>query len=136
MNSTRIKELQKENELLKERISKYENYIKEHNLNISNSNQNTNNIYKSEDINIEIAQLQSKLDDECRNYLDIILSEKDKEFNQIKEEDKITKEQEKKQFQYIISNYDKALSNKEKENKDLIMKINELQTKLANAGIS
>ena len=102
MNSTRIKELQKENELLKERISKYENYIKEHNLNISNSNQNTNNIYKSEDINIEIAQLQSKLDDECRNYLDIILSEKDKEFNQIKEEDKITKEQEKKQFQYII----------------------------------
>ena len=136
MNSTRIKELQKENELLKERISKYENYIKEHNLNISNSNQNTNNIYKSEDINIEIAQLQSKLDDECRNYLDIILSEKDKEFNQIKEEDKITKEQEKKQFQYIISNYDKALSNKEKENKDLIVKINELQTKLANAGIS
>jgi aurora kinase len=136
MNSTRIKELQKENELLKERISKYENYIKEHNLNISNSNQNINNIYKSEDINMEIAQLQSKLDDECRNYLDIILSEKDKEFNQIKEEDKITKEQEKKQFQYIISNYDKALSNKEKENKDLIMKINELQTKLANAGIS
>ena len=136
MNSTRIKELQKENELLKERISKYENYIKEHNLNISNSNQNINNIYKSEDINIEIAQLQSKLDDECRNYLDIILSEKDKEFNQIKEEDKITKEQEKKQFQYIISNYDKALSNKEKENKDLIVKINELQTKLANAGIS
>ena len=136
MNSTRIKELQKENELLKERISKYENYIKEHNLNISNSNQNINNIYKSEDINMEIAQLQSKLDDECRNYLDIILSEKDKEFNQIKEEDKITKEQEKKQFQYIISNYDKALSNKEKENKDLIVKINELQTKLANAGIS
>ena len=136
MNSTRIKELQKENELLKERISKYENYIKEHNLKNSNSNQNTNNIYKSEDINIEIAQLQSKLDDECRNYLDIILSEKDKEFNQIKEEDKITKEQEKKQFQYIISNYDKALSNKEKENKDLIVKINELQTKLANAGIS
>ena len=136
MNSTRIKELQKENELLKERISKYENYIKEHNLNISNSNKNTNNIYKSEDINIEIAQLQSKLDDECRNYLDIILSEKDNKFNQIKEEDKITKEQEKKQFQYIISNYDKALSNKEKENKDLIVKINELQTKLANAGIS
>ncbi len=133
--SSKIKELQKENDILKEKISKYENYIKEHNLNIDNSNHNNNNNNKIDDINVEIAQLKSKIDDECRNYLDIILSEKEKEFKELKEEDKNIKEQEKKQFQFILANYDKALSNKEKENKELIIKINELQNKLINEGI-
>ena len=44
-------------------------------------------------------------------------------------------EQEKKQLQYISNKYKKILTNKEKERAELITKINELQTKLANAGI-
>ena len=134
--SSRIKELQKENENLKDKISKYESYIKDHNLNFDNSNHNSNDNKTIDDINIEIAQLKSKIDDECRNYLDIILSEKEKEFKQLKEEDKNVKELEKKQFQFILANYDKALSNQEKENKELIIKINELQNKLMKEGIN
>ena len=133
--SSRIKELQNENKNLKEKISKYENYIKSHNLNINNSGNDSKNDKKIDDIQFEIAQLKSKIDDECRNYLDIILSEKEKEFKQIKEEESIIFEQEKKQLQYISNKYKKILTNKEKERAELITKINELQTKLANAGI-
>ena len=133
--SSRIKELQNENKNLKEKISKYENYIKSHNLNINNSGNDSKNDKKINDIQFEIAQLKSKIDDECRNYLDIILSEKEKEFKQIKEEESIIFEQEKKQLQYISNKYKKILTNKEKERAELITKINELQTKLANAGI-
>ena len=77
-----------------------------------------------------IEDLKSHLDKETRQNLNEIIYNKEKEIEKYREQEKSRREDEKKKFTNLINRYDKTLSWVEKENKELKMKIKELEAKL------
>ena len=125
-------DLKTENFELKERINHYKRYMKENqklyfdnNLNeIRNSikTKNNNNFKEAMD------KLRMNLDEETQKNFYEIIKLKEKQLNQYKEEDKYRREKEKKNFTILINKYDKTLSFQENENKNLKIKLKELES--------
>ena len=128
-------ELEIKNIYYKEKVSRYEQFIKEHKIDSSNINidtklkglRNSMDENNKENFDEEVSDLQSHLDSETKINLNEIIQEKDKEIEKIKEEAKIRREKEKKKFSTIANKYDKQLTLLEKENEQLKARLKELQ---------
>ena len=128
-------ELEIKNIYYKEKVSRYERFIKEHKIDSSNINidtklkglRNSMDENNKENFDEEVSDLQSHLDSETKINLNEIIQEKDKEIEKIKEEAKIRREKEKKKFSTIANKYDKQLTLLEKENEQLKARLKELQ---------
>ena len=128
-------ELEIKNTYYKEKVSRYEQFIKEHKIDSSNINidkklkglRNSMDENNKENFDEEVSDLQSHLDSETKINLNEIIQEKDKEIEKIKEEAKIRREKEKKKFSTIANKYDKQLTLLEKENEQLKARLKELQ---------
>ena len=125
-------DLKNENQGLKERIKYYSEYIKDQkevyldeNLNeVRNSikGKNKNNFTKAMD------KLKYDLDEKTQKNFYAIIKEKEKQFEKIKEDEKKRRIKEKEKFSVLINKYDKTLSWQEQENKDLKIRLQELET--------
>ena len=74
-----------------------------------------------------ITQLRTDIDNATYNNYNTIINMKDKEIENWKEQERIRKEREKQQLNAIINQYDQNLTSRERENKQLKMRLNELQ---------
>ena len=127
----KVDELDKENEALKNKVIRYEQYIKsqqggeiENNLRELRDSMTNKDKFSS-----AMEKLKNKINEDSKNNLNEIIKEKEKELAKIKEDEKIRREKEKKKFTTIINKYDKTLNLVEKENKELREKIKKLMLK-------
>ena len=72
-------------------------------------------------------KLKYDLDEDTQKYFYNIINEKERQLKKYKEESKMKRVKEKQEFSIIINKYDKALSWQEKENKDLKIRLHELE---------
>ena len=125
-------DLKNENYDLKNQLNLYQNHFNNQNEqtffendfnNIRNSIKENN---KDEFTNA-ITQLRTDIDNATYNNYNTIINMKDKEIENWKEQERIRKEREKQQLNAIINQYDQNLTSRERENKQLKMRLNELQ---------
>ena len=83
---------------------------------------NKNNFTKAMD------KLKYDLDEKTQKNFYAIIKEKEKQFEKIKEDEKKRRIKEKEKFSVLINKYDKTLSWQEQENKDLKIRLQELET--------
>ena len=79
--------------------------------------------------NRAMDKLRVDLDEETINYFNAIIKEKEKQLEKYKEEVQIRIEKEKQKFSVLINKYDRSLSWQEQENKDLKIRLQELERK-------
>ena len=125
-------ELINENYDLKNTLNIYENqynnqnnysYLDSHFNDIRNSlAQNNKN-----DFNVAINKLQNDIDNYTQNDYNTIIMMKDREIEKWKEEDRLRREREKQEFSDLINKYDQSLTQGERENQELKMRLKELQ---------
>ena len=121
----RVDELDKENESLKNKIKRYEEFIKtqqggEIDNNLSELRASMTN---KADFSNAIEKLKKRINDDSQNNLNEIIIEKERELAKIKEDEQIRREKEKKKYATVINKFDKTLNLIEKENKMLRDKI-------------
>ena len=123
--------LEKQNIELKQKVSNYEQIIREkQGAVVDNKLKEFRDSISGKDketYSKEIENLKKNLDKETRQKLNEIIKEKEKEIKIFKNEEKIRREKEKKRFITLINKYDKTLTWVEKENKELKKKIAELE---------
>ena len=123
--------LEKQNIELKQKVSNYEQIIREkQGAVVDNKLKEFRDSISGKDketYSKEIENLKKNLDKETRQKLNEIIKEKEKEIKIFKNEEKIRREKEKKRFITLINKYDKTLTWVEKENKELKKKIVELE---------
>ena len=125
-------ELVNENYDLKNTLNIYENqynnqnnysYLDSHFNDIRNSlAQNNKN-----DFNVAINKLQNDIDNYTQNDYNTIIMMKDREIEKWNEEDRLIREREKQEFSDLINKYDQSLTQGERENQELKMRLKELQ---------
>ena len=124
-------ELEKENNELKQKVTQYEEIIKQkQGSTVDNKLKEFKESITGNDkdsYSNAIENLKSHLDKETRQKLYEIIKEKEKEIKKFKEDEKLRREKEKKKFITLINKYDKTLNWVEKENKELKAKIKELE---------
>ena len=127
----KVDELDKENETLKNKIIRYEQFIKnQQGGEIENNLRELRDSMANKDtFTTAIEKLKKRIDEDSKNNLNEIIKEKENELAKIKEEEKIRREKEKKKFTAIINKYDKTLNYVEKENKELKEKLRLLLAK-------
>ena len=127
----KVDELDKENETLKNKIMRYEQFIKnQQGGEIENNLRELRDSMANKDtFTTAIEKLKKRIDEDSKNNLNEIIKEKENELAKIKEEEKIRREKEKKKFTAIINKYDKTLNYVEKENKELKEKLRLLMAK-------
>ena len=128
---TKCGALEKQNIELKQKVSNYEQIIREkQGAVVDNKLKEFRDSISGKDketYSKEIENLKKNLDKETRQKLNEIIKEKEKEIKIFKNEEKIRREKEKKRFITLINKYDKTLTWVEKENKELKKKIVELE---------
>ena len=128
---TKCGALEKQNLELKQKVSNYEQIIREkQGAVVDNKLKEFRDSISGKDketYSKEIENLKKNLDKETRQKLNEIIKEKEKEIKIFKNEEKIRREKEKKRFITLINKYDKTLTWVEKENKELKKKIAELE---------
>ena len=128
---TKCGALEKQNIELKQKVSNYEQIIREkQGAVVDNKLKEFRDSISGKDketYSKEIENLKKNLDKETRQKLNEIIKEKEKEIKIFKNEEKIRREKEKKRFITLINKYDKTLTWVEKENKELKKKIAELE---------
>ena len=126
-------ELKIENNELKERIKYYTKYIKEKKKLYyeDNFNEIRNSIRSKNKANFSKAmdKLKIDLDEDTLNYFNAIIKEKEKQIEKYKEDVKLRMAKEKQKFSVLINKYDRTLSWQEQENKDLKIRLQELERK-------
>ena len=126
----KVDELDKENESLRNKVVRYEQFIQSQQGTMENNFRVLRDSMTSKDkFNTAIEQFKNKINEESQKNLNEIIKEKEKELSKIKEDEKIRREKEKKKFTTIINKYDKTLNLVEKENKELREKIKSLMLK-------
>ena len=127
----KVDELDKENETLKNKIMRYQQFIKnQQGGEIENNLRELRDSMANKDtFTTAIEKLKKRIDEDSKNNLNEIIKEKENELAKIKEEEKIRREKEKKKFTAIINKYDKTLNYVEKENKELKEKLRLLMAK-------
>ena len=128
---TKCGALEKQNIELKQKVSNYEQIIREkQGAVVDNKLKEFRDSISGKDketYSKEIENLKKNLDKETRQKLNEIIKEKEKEIKIFKNEEKIRREKEKKRFITLINKYDKTLTWVEKKNKELKKKIAELE---------
>ena len=128
---TKCGALEKQNIELKQKVSNYEQIIREkQGAVVDNKLKEFRDSISGKDkeaYSKEIENLKKNLDKETRQKLNEIIKEKEKEIKVFKNEEKTRREKEKKRFIALINKYDKTLTWVEKENKELKKKIAELE---------
>ena len=124
----KVDELEKENESLKDKVMRYEQFIKsQQGEGIENNLMELrDSMTNKERFSTAIEKLKSKINEEAERNLNEIIKEKEKEILKIKEVEKIRRQKEQKKFTAIINKYDKTLNVAEKENKELKAKLKAL----------
>ena len=124
----KVDELEKENESLKDKVLRYEQFIKnQQGEGIDNNlRELRDSMTNKERFSTAIEKLKSRINEEAQRNLNEIIKEKEKEILKIKEVEKIRREKEQKKFTTIINKYDKTLNIAEKENKELKAKLKAL----------
>jgi len=124
----KVDELEKENESLKDKVMRYEQFIKsQQGEGIENNLMELrDSMTNKERFSTAIEKLKSKINEEAEKNLNEIIKEKEKEIEKIKEVEKIRRGKEQKKFTAIINKYDKTLNVAEKENKELKAKLHAL----------
>ncbi len=124
----KVDELEKENESLKDKVMRYEQFLKsQQGEGIENNLMELrDSMTNKERFSTAIEKLKSKINEEAERNLNEIIKEKEKEILKIKEVEKIRREKEQKKFTTIINKYDKTLNVAEKENKELKAKLKAL----------
>ena len=87
--------------------------------NISNNNKNG--------FNQAFNKLKTNIVTYTQNNYNAIISMKDQEIKKWKEEERLRREREKQQYNMLINKYDQNLSNRERENQQLKMRVKELE---------
>ena len=124
----KVDELEKENESLKDKVMRYEQFLKsQQGEGIENNLMELrDSMTNKERFSTAIEKLKSKINEEAERNLNEIIKEKEKEIQKIKEVEKIRRQKEQKKFTAIINKYDKTLNVAEKENKELKSKLKAL----------
>ena len=126
------KDLQNENYDLRNILNQYQMqynknqnviYLDNHFTEIMNNISNNNKTGFNQAIN----KLKTNIDSYTQNNYNAIITMKDQEIKKWKEEERLKREREKKQYNMLINRYDQNLSNKERENQLLKMKLKELE---------
>ena len=126
------KDLQNENYDLRNILNQYKTqynknqnviYLDNHFNEIMNNISNNNKTGFNQAIN----KLKTNIDSYTQNNYNAIITMKDQEIKKWKEEERLKREREKKQYNMLINRYDQNLSNKERENQLLKMKLKELE---------
>ena len=124
-------DLEKLNTELKQKVSNYEQIIKEKQGSVvDNKLKEFRDSISGKDKDTyskEIENMKKILDKETRQKLNEIIKEKEKEIKKFKTDEKARREKEKKRFITLINKYDKTLTWVEKENKELKKKIAEIE---------
>ena len=128
-------DLKLENHELKERVKYYSKYIIE----------DQDNLYFDEDfdeiresINARNKHIFSKamnklrydINERTQNNFYAIIKEKENQLEKYKKEEHMRRAKEKEKFSVLINKYDRTLSLQEQENKDLKIKLQELESQL------
>ena len=71
--------------------------------------------------------MQNDIDNYTQNDYNTIIMMKDREIEKWKEEDRLRREREKQEFSDLINKYDQSLTQGERENQELKMRLKELQ---------
>ena len=124
----KVDELEKENESLKDKVMRYETFLKsQQGDGIDNNLRELRESMSNKDtFNIAVEKLKSKINEDAARYLNEIIKEKDKEILKIKEVEKTRREKENKKYNAVINKFDKSLNNAEKENNELKAKLKAL----------
>ena len=128
-----FEDLKTENFELKERIGHYSKYIKEKtNTYFDNLNEIRESIKgrNKEGFSKAMDKLKLNLDEETKKNFYAIIQAKDRQLDKYKVEDKMRREKEKQKLTILINKYDKTLSWQENENKDLKLRLKELERKI------
>ena len=72
-------------------------------------------------------KLKTNIDSYTQNNYNAIITMKDQEIKKWKEEERLRREREKQQYTILINTYDQNLSNRERENQQLKMRLKELE---------
>ena len=124
----KVDELEKENQSLKDKVLRYETFLKsQQGDGIDNNLRELRESMTNKDtFNIAVEKLKSKINEDAARYLNEIIKEKDKEILKIKEVEKTRREKENKKYNAVINKFDKSLNNAERENNELKAKLKAL----------
>ena len=127
------KDLQNENYDLRNILNQYKTQYNTTNQKVIYLDNNFNEIITNVNSNNKIGfnqafnKLKTNIDSYTQNNYNAIITMKDQEIKKWKEEERLKREREKKQYNMLINRYDQNLSNKERENQLLKMKLKELE---------
>ena len=124
----KVDELEKENQSLKDKVLRYESFIKSEQGNgiENNLRELRESMTNKDSFNIAVDKLRSKLSEDAAKSLNEIIREKEKEIMKIKEVEKTRREKENKKYNAVINKFDKSLNNAERENNELKAKLKAL----------
>ena len=126
-------DLKNENYDLRNILNQYKAQYTNANQNVIYLNNNFNEIITNASNNNKIGfnqafnKLKTNIDSYTQNNINVIINMKDLEIKKWKEEERLRREREKQQYNYLINQYDQNLSNREKENQQLKMRLKELE---------
>ena len=124
----KVDELEKENESLKDKVLRYEQFIKSQQVEGIDNNLRELRDYMTfkKRFNFAIEKLKRRINEEIKKNLNEIIKEKENEILKIKEYKKIRRKKEQKKLTTITNKYDKKFNVAEKENKELKTKLKAL----------
>jgi aurora kinase len=124
----KVDELEKENQSLKDKVLRYESFIKSEQGNgiENNLRELRESMTNKDSFNLAVDKLRSKLSEDAAKSLNEIIKEKEKEIMKIKEVEKTRREKENKKYNAVINKFDKSLNNAERENNELKAKLKAL----------
>ena len=136
-NDNLVNKLENENKELKEKLYQLENSICRNprdSLNIKLSNIKDFSTEKNK-VDEAIMKLKEKLNDNLKNYLNDILSYKEREIENFKESQEKLKIKEKNKYKIVLSGIEQTLKKREKEVIDMKEKIKQLEEKISKANL-
>ena len=126
-------DLKNENYDLRNILNQYKTQYNTTNQNVIYLDNNFNEIMTNVSSNNKIGfnqafnKLKTNIDGYTQNNYNAIITMKDLEIKKWKEEERLRREREKQQYTILINTYDQNLSNRERENQQLKMRLKELE---------
>ena len=125
--------MKNENYDLRNILNQYKTQYNTTNQNVIYLDNNFNEIITNVNSNNKIGfnqafnKLKTNIDSYTQNNYNAIITMKDLEIKKWKEEERLRREREKQQYTILINTYDQNLSNRERENQQLKMRLKELE---------
>ena len=126
-------DLKNENYDLRNILNQYKTQYNATNQNVVYLNNNLNEIMTNVSNNNKVGfnqafnKLKTNIDSYTQNNYNAIITMKDQKIKKWKEEERLRREREKQQYNILINRYDQNLSNQERENQQLKMRLKELE---------